>query len=71
MSKVYSFFKGLFWGGLIAGAVVLLYTPYKGEEFSTRVKEYLEHVKDEIKEAGEVKQRELEEQLALLRSGKE
>jgi gas vesicle protein len=70
MSKISSYFKGLFWGGLIASAIVLLYTPYKGENLKARVKDYLDNVKSEVKEAGEEKRREMEEELAFLRSGK-
>jgi gas vesicle protein len=70
MSKTSSYFKGLFWGGLIASAIVLLYTPFKGEELKARAKDYLDNVKNEVKEAGEDKRREMEEELAFLRSGK-
>ena len=70
MSKTSSYFKGLFWGGLIASAIVLLYTPYKGEELKARAKDYLDNVKKEVKEAGDEKRREMEEELAFLRSGK-
>jgi len=70
MSKTSSYFKGLFWGGLIASAIVLLYTPYKGEDLKARAKDYLDNVKNEVKEAGEDKRREMEEELAFLRSGK-
>ena len=70
MSKARSCFKGLFWGGLIASAIVLLYTPYKGEDLKARAMDYLDNVKNEVKEAGEEKRREMEEELAFLRSGK-
>jgi gas vesicle protein len=70
MSKASSYFKGFFWGGLIASAIVLLYTPYKGEELKGRAFDYLDNVKNEVKEAGEDKRREMEEELAFLRSGK-
>jgi gas vesicle protein len=70
MSKTSSYFKGLFWGGLIASAIVLLYTPYKGENLKARAKDYFDNVKSEVKEAGEEKRREMEEELAFLRSGK-
>lgn len=70
MSKASSYFKGLFWGGLIASAVVFLYTPFKGEDLKARAMDYLDNVKNEVKEAGEEKRREMEEELAFLRSGK-
>jgi len=70
MSKTSSYFNGLFWGGLIASAIVLLYTPYKGEDLKARAKDYLNNVKNEVKEAGEEKRREMEEELAFLRSGR-
>ena len=70
MSKAGSYIKGLFWGGLIASAIVLLYTPYKGKDLKARATDYLDNVKNEVKEAGEEKRHEMEEELAFLRSGK-
>ncbi|MEA4812702.1 MAG: YtxH domain-containing protein [Anaerolineaceae bacterium] len=70
MSKSGSWFKGLFWGGIISSALVLLYTPFSGEDLQAKAKDYLENVKTEMQEAGDEKRREMEEQLAFLRSGK-
>jgi gas vesicle protein len=69
MRKIKSMFCGLFWGAVIGGALVVLFTPYSGDELKHRVTDYVENVKDEVKRAGEEKRAELEKQLASYRSG--
>ncbi|MCK9246424.1 MAG: YtxH domain-containing protein [Anaerolineaceae bacterium] len=70
MSKSSSWLKGAFLGGLLGSALVLLLTPYSGDELKTRVKDYVENVQDEVSQAGVEKRLELETQLELMRSGK-
>lgn len=70
MSKMSSWFTGVFMGSLVGSALVLLYTPYSGKEIKSRVTNYLENVQQEVQQAGAEKRAEMEEQLALLRSGK-
>ncbi len=53
MRKIKSMFCGLFWGAVIGGALVVLFTPYSGDELKHRVTDYVENVKDEVKRAGE------------------
>ncbi len=69
MGKVSAIFKGFIWGAVLGSALVLLFTPYSGEEVQHRVNDYVGNVKDEVKRAGEEKRAELEEQLAFYRSG--
>ncbi|MEA4959751.1 MAG: YtxH domain-containing protein [Anaerolineaceae bacterium] len=69
MSKVAGFFKGLVWGGLVGSALVILLTPYTGEDLKARVLGYIENVQQEVKQAGVEKREELESQLARLRAG--
>jgi len=69
MSKVAGFFKGLVWGGLVGSALVLLLTPYTGEDLKAHVMGYIENVQQEVKQAGVEKREELESQLARLRAG--
>ena len=62
--------KGAFLGGLLGSALVMLLTPYSGDELKARVKDYVDNVQDEVSQAGVEKRLELETQLELMRSGK-
>lgn len=70
MSKIRSWFNGVILGALVGSALALLFTPYSGEELKSLATDYIENVKEEIKQAGIEKRQELEEELALMRSGK-
>jgi len=71
MSKTYNFITGALIGGLISSILVLLYTPFSGEELQSSVRGYMHNIQNEVRLAGEEKRLELEEQLAALRSGQE
>jgi len=71
MSKTTSFLTGALLGGLISGALVLLFTPFTGEECKSSICGYVHHVQDEVRKAGEERRAELEQQLEALRSGQE
>ncbi|HPL82187.1 MAG TPA: YtxH domain-containing protein [Anaerolineaceae bacterium] len=70
MKKTCSLFTGLFAGALIGSALVLLLTPWSGDELKDKIKDYAENFQEEVRQAGAEKRQELEEQLARLRSGK-
>ena len=70
MSKSSSWLKGAFLGGLVGSALVLLLTPYSGEELKTRLNDYISNVQNEVQQAGVAKRLELETELELLGSGK-
>ena len=70
MSKLSSWLKGAFLGGLLGSALIMLLTPYSGDELKARVKDYVDNVQDEVSQAGVEKRLELETQLELMRSGK-
>lgn len=70
MSKSSSWLKGAFLGGLVGSALVLLLTPYSGEELKTHLNDYISNVQNEVQQAGVEKRLELETELELLRSGK-
>ena len=69
MSKFAEFLKGLVWGGLVGSALVLLLTPYSGEELKSRITGFTQNVRTEVQQAGLAKREELEAQLKQLRSG--
>jgi gas vesicle protein len=70
MSKSSSWLQGAFLGGLIGSALVLILTPYTGEELKARINDYINNVQNEVQQAGVEKRLELETELELLRSGK-
>ena len=70
MSKSSRWLQGAFLGGLIGSALVLLLTPYTGEELKARINDYIKNVQNEVQLAGVEKRLELETELELLRSGK-
>ena len=70
MNKSSSWLQGAFLGGLIGSALVLIPTPYTGEELKARINDYINNVQNEVQQAGVEKRLELETELELLRSGK-
>jgi hypothetical protein len=71
MSKTSSWFAGALLGGVMGSALVLLLTPFTGQDLKKRLTDYVENIQQEIHQAGVEKRVELETQLELLRSGKE
>jgi len=70
MKKTCSLFTGLFAGALIGSALVLLLTPWSGDELKNKIKDFAENFQEEVRQAGAEKRQELEQELAHLRSGK-
>ena len=70
MRKACSWLTGAIFGGLVGSALVLLLTPYSGEEIKVRINDYISNVQNEVQQAGVEKRLELETELELLRSGK-
>lgn len=70
MKKAASFMQGIVFGALVGSALALLFTPWSGDELKQNIKDYAQNFQDEVREAGAEKRRELEAELAALRSGK-
>lgn len=68
MRSARNFLSGLILGGLVGAAIALLLTPMRGEEFQQRLKTEAEQMRREVERAAQERRRDLEQQLAALRS---
>ncbi len=67
MRKFASFILGAALGGLIGGMTAILLAPSSGNCTRQRLREYVEHIQLEVKQAAELRRGELQQQLAQLR----
>jgi gas vesicle protein len=67
MRSVTNFLGGFAVGALIGAGIMLLLTPYSGEELRGRVQSEAARIQSEVKQAAEDRRAELEEQLSALR----
>ncbi len=68
MRKIFSFFSGLFLGGLIGAVTAMLLAPGSGEEMRAQLQERTIQLRDDIKAVAETRRAELERELAALRA---
>lgn len=67
MKKASNFLSGFVLGGLIGAGLMLLFTPYSGQELIERVQSEVGRIQSEVKQAAVDRRAELEAQLAALR----
>jgi gas vesicle protein len=67
---MFSFLSGAVLGGLIASALVLLLTPYSGNDLRNRITDLVTRTYDEVRQAGEQRRDELQLELQELRAPK-
>jgi len=70
MRRVFSFIIGATIGGLIGGAVGLLFAPASGTEMRTQITDRTQVFANEIRQAASTKRIELQERLEILRAPK-
>lgn len=68
MKSVFSFIRGVVWGGLVGAAVGMLLAPASGEEMQTQLRERAETIREEVTRAAAARRAELEHELATLRA---
>ena len=68
MRGLMSFLVGAMLGGLVGATIALLLAPASGDELRQQMRQQAEHIQLEVKHAAEERRRELEEQLAALRT---
>ena len=67
MKKALSFLFGALLGGIVGGGLVLLFTPYSGENLRVEITNYTQRIAGEVRSAAQQKRQELEDQLNKLR----
>ena len=66
-----SFLSGAILGGMIASALVLLFTPSSGSELRQQITDLANKTYEEVRQAGEQRRDELQLELQDLRAPKE
>lgn len=66
--KALRFLEGLVLGGLVGGAVAVLFAPSSGDELRGRMQGETERIRAEVNQAAAARRMELEQQLAALRT---
>jgi len=62
------FIKGLFIGGLLGAAAALLYTPAPGQTLRSQARDYIDNLRQEVRQAAVTRRVELEQELATLKT---
>jgi len=70
MRRVINFLSGAILGGMIASALVLLFTPSSGSELRNQISELVNKTYEEVRQAGEQRRDELQLELQDLRAPK-
>jgi gas vesicle protein len=68
MRRTFSFLDGAFIGGLIGAVIGLLLAPGSGDEVRKQMKDRVEQVQLEVKNAAAARRAEMEKQLETLRA---
>lgn len=63
MKKTCAWLKGALLGGLLGSALVLLLTPYSGQELTVRIWDYIDKVEDKVHQPWYQKQLAIQRQI--------
>ncbi len=69
MRKTFSFFWGLMFGVFTGGLLALLFAPETGPELQDQIREYVEQLIKEGREAANQRRLEMEQQLEAFKKG--
>lgn len=70
MQKFLNFLIGALIGGFLGATLAILLAPSSGEELRLEMRERIQRLQDELRQAAAQRRAELEEQLAALRSSR-
>ena len=68
MKGFWGFLAGLISGALVGALLAILFAPTSGDELRGKIRERVDYVQTEVKNAAEERRRELEKQLVDLRA---
>lgn len=68
MNKAIRFLSGAMLGAVVGAAVAILLAPAPGDELQQQIRGRIESIQGEVRQASQERRRELEEQLANLRT---
>lgn len=68
MKKILAFLVGALLGALVGATLALLLTPAPGKDLQTQMKDRVQYIQGEVKNAAATRRTELEKQLAEMRS---
>lgn len=68
MRKFFSFFLGVFSGGLVGAATALLLAPAPGQDVRSQVTGRFQNIQEEVRSAAVARRTELERELERLRA---
>jgi len=71
MRRVMNFLSGAILGGMIASALVLLFTPSSGDKLRQQIADFANKTYEDVRQAGEQRRDELQLELQELRAPKE
>lgn len=67
MKKIFNFLLGLAIGGVVGGALAILFAPSSGKQLRRQIADYTIKVSEEVKQAAQQRRTELEQELSRLR----
>jgi gas vesicle protein len=68
MKKAISFLSGAILGAMVGAAVAILLAPTSGDMLQQQIRGRIESIQGEVRQASQERRKELEEQLASLRT---
>lgn len=68
MKRIWSFFSGAVMGALVGATLAILLAPSSGEDIRNQMRQRVELLQSELKDAAQSKRIELEKQLASMRN---
>lgn len=70
MKRIWSFFSGAVMGALVGATLAILLAPASGEDMRSQMRQRIDQLQGELKDAAQTRRIELERQLASMRQPK-
>lgn len=70
MKRIWSFFSGAVMGALVGATLAILLAPASGEDMRSQMRQRIDQLQGELKDAAQTRRIELERQIASMRQPK-